>query len=94
MLNCEAKYHFKHFHSFGCPVYIFNDRLQYRKPQPKWLPRFRVGVYLVKSSECSSNVSYVLKLNTGYISPQYYIINGDDFATANTTKDADEIKLG
>ena len=31
----EAKYHFKHFHPFGCPVYALNDVLQDGKTQPK-----------------------------------------------------------
>ena len=47
----EAKYHSKHFHPVGCPVYILNDVLQDSKTQPKWLPRSRVGAYLGISRE-------------------------------------------
>ena len=37
---------FKHFHPFGCPVYVLDKSLQDGKKQPKWDRRSRVGIYL------------------------------------------------
>ena len=89
----ESKYHIKQCHLFDYPFYILNDVLQDNKTQPKQLPRPRVGVYLGRSREHASNVSYVLNLKTGHISPQYHIIYDDDFTTVTATRDADKIKL-
>ena len=81
------------FHSFGCPVYVLNEKQQSSKGEPKWLPRSRVGVYLGKSREHANSVSYVLNLKTDNISPQYHCVYDDDFTTVNAAKDADKIKL-
>ena len=37
----------RNFHTFGCPCYIFDSRLQTNlKGVPKWEPRARLGIYL------------------------------------------------
>ena len=41
----HVRSHFKHFHPFGCPVYLLDNNLQSSKSLPKWKPRARVGVY-------------------------------------------------
>ena len=89
----DSKNHFKTFHPFGCPIYVLNENLQDSKGQPKWLPRSRVGVYLGKSREYASSVSYVLNLKTGNNSPQYHCVYDDNFTILNATKDVDKVKL-
>ena len=51
---------FKHFHPFGCPVYVLKEALQDGKKQPKWDPRSRVGIYLGKSRDHASSVAWIL----------------------------------
>ena len=63
--------HFKTFHSFGCPVYVLNEKQQSSKGEPKWIPGSRVGVYLGKSREYANSVPYILNLATDNVSPQY-----------------------
>ena len=36
----------KHFHTFGCPTYILDNRLQGNKTLQKWQARSRLGIYL------------------------------------------------
>ena len=80
----DEKNQFKKIHLFGFPVYVLNDKLQDNKGKPKWLPRSRVGVYLGKSRDHASSVSYILNIKTGNISPQYYCVYDDNFTTVNT----------
>ena len=35
--------HFKHFHPFGCPVYVLNEALQDGKKQPGWKEITKMG---------------------------------------------------
>ena len=60
-----------HFHTFGCPVYILDENLQSNNKISKWDARARVGIYLGQSPEHASSVPYVLKTDTGYVSPQF-----------------------
>ena len=72
----------RHYHVWGCPVYILEYDIAVGKKLPKWSPRARRGVYLGVSSEHSSNVPLVLSIKTGSISPQYHIVFDDCFSTA------------
>ena len=37
----------KHYHTFGCPVYILDSILKTNpKEVPKWEPRSRLGIYI------------------------------------------------
>ena len=75
--------HFKHFHTFGCAVYVLDENLQSGKKLPKWNPRASVGIYLGQSREHASNVSYILNNRIDRISPQYHVLYVDDFATVS-----------
>jgi hypothetical protein len=68
-------------HTFGCPVYVLDPRLQDSKSIPKWSMRSRRGVYLGVSKNHSSTVHLILNPETGTISPQYHCIFDDSFST-------------
>jgi hypothetical protein len=68
-------------HTFGCPVYVLDPRLQDSKKIPKWSMRSRRGVYLGVSKNHSSTVHLVLNPESGVISPQYHCIFDDSFST-------------
>ncbi len=63
----------KHWHPFGCPVYVLAEPLQAGKPFHKWKQRARVGVYLGQSPLHSRTVALVLNLDTGFVSPQFHV---------------------
>lgn len=68
-------------HTFGCPVYVLNNKLQGGKQIPHWNPRARLGMYLGLSPRHAKNVSLVLNVNTGTVSPQFHIQHDEFFET-------------
>ena len=68
-------------HVWGCPVCVLDPKLQDGKKLPKWDPRARRGMYLGASMEHSANISRVLNLRTGHISPQFHVVFDDKFTT-------------
>ena len=77
---------FKDLHTFGCPVFVLDSRLQDGKKIPRWSPRARQGMYLGLSSHHSSNVAWVYNLKTKNISPQFHLVFDDNFTTCDTYK--------
>jgi hypothetical protein len=73
-------------HHFGCPTYVLRKELQDRKKVNKWSDRTRVGVNLGYSSKHALNVSLILNLQTGLVSPQYHCIYDDLFETTTGTQ--------
>ena len=74
----------KHYHTFGCPVYILDSRLQSNpKGVPKWEPRSRLGIYVGHSPAHAGSVALVLNPKTGLVSPQYHVHFDDFFETVN-----------
>jgi Reverse transcriptase (RNA-dependent DNA polymerase) len=71
----------KHFHHFGCPVYVTDNAMQQGRKGSKWMSRARLGLYLGVSPIHSSSVALVLNLRTGLASPQYHIAFDDMFET-------------
>ena len=73
----------KHFHTFGCPAYILDARLQDAggAGPPKWDPRARLGIYLGHSPSHAGSVALVLNPRTGLVSPQFHVVIDDDFST-------------
>ena len=70
------------FHTFGCPCYVLNSRLQTNpKGVPKWEPRAQLEIYLGLSPAHASNVILVLNPKTGLVSPQFHVIFDDCFTT-------------
>jgi hypothetical protein len=71
----------KHHHAFGCPVFALENDLAAGSPIPHWSPRACLGVNLGSSPSHARNVSLVLNLYTGYVSPQYHCRFDDFFET-------------
>jgi hypothetical protein len=71
----------KHFQPFGCLVHVPNQKLQQQKPHHKWKERVEVGIYLGRSPQHQRNVSLVLHLSTGHVSPQFHVSFDPTFAT-------------
>ena len=76
----------KHFHTFGCPTYILDNRLQGNQAIQKWQARSRLGIYLGPSPNHSRSISLILNPHTGHTSPQYHVKHDDFFETVNSSK--------
>ena len=63
----------KHYHSFGCPLYVLDKALQAQKSLPKWQSRARLSMYLGPSPNHSCSMSLVLNPRTGHVSLQFHI---------------------
>jgi hypothetical protein len=74
----------KHFHHFGCPVYVTDTGMQQGRKGPKWLQRARLGLYLGTSLIHSRRVALVLNLDTGLASPQFHVAFDDLFETVQS----------
>ena len=71
----------KHQHTFGCPVYALNSKLQSGTSIPKWDSRARLGIYLGPSPNHARSVSLVMDPNSGLVSPQFHVYHDDFFET-------------
>ena len=73
----------KDFHTFGCPCYVLDARLQSSggPGPPKWDPRSRLGIYVGHSLLHAGSVALVLNPKTGLISPQFHVVFDDNFST-------------
>ena len=77
----EVRPKLRHNHTFGCPVFALNPRLQDGKAIHKWNPRARLGINLGPSPRHARSVNLVLKLDTGLVSPQFHVQYDDFFET-------------
>ena len=82
----------KHFHPFGCPVYILQAPLQTRSPFPKWGEHTRIGIFLCHSPHHASSAPLVLSTQTGLVSPQFHCVFDDDFDTVK--KEQSDTSIG
>ena len=72
----------KHFHPFGCPVYVLQAPLQTQSPFPKWGEHSRIGICLCHSPHhASSAAPLILSTQTGLVSPQFHCVFDDNFDT-------------
>ena len=79
--NSDVEPNTKHFHPFGCPVYVLQAPLQTGSPHPKWAERSRVGVLLCHSPHHAASVPLILSTQTGLVSPQFHCVYDDKFET-------------
>ena len=77
-------------HIFGCPVFAFDNNLQSNKSHNKWELRARLGIYLERSPRHARNVSLVLSLTTGLVSPQFHVIHDDFFEIVKSNPSSDQ----
>jgi len=73
-------------HHFGCPTYVLKKELQDHKKIRVWSERTRVGINLGYSSRHALNVSLILNLQTGLVSPQNHCYYDDRFETTTGTQ--------
>ena len=73
--------HLQRAHSFGCPVYVLDARLQDNKPIPKWDSKARQGIFVGFSPFHSTSVPLILNPTSQHISPQFHVVFDDDFST-------------
>ena len=76
----------KHFHTFGCPTYILDNKLQGNQAIQKWQARSRLGIYLGPSPNHSRSISLILNPRTGHTSPQYHVKHDNFFETVLKSK--------
>ena len=63
------KINIRHYHTFGCLVYVLNACLRGAGFIPKWDERVRVGAYVERSPIHAGKVSLLLNLSTVQVSP-------------------------
>jgi hypothetical protein len=68
-------------HTFGCSVFALHSALASSNSIPRWDPRVRLGLNLGPSPMHARNVSLVLSLSTGLVSPQFRCRFDDFFKT-------------
>ena len=69
----------KQYTLIGWPVFILDTALQLKNPHQKWKERARVGIYFGKSPQHDRNISLVLSLTTGLVSPQFHVKHDPSF---------------
>ncbi len=78
-------------HVWGCPMYVFDPKLQDGHKIPKWNCRARQGQFLGFSDEHSSLVATVCHLTTSFVSPQFHVLFDDHFHTVHGDGDGNLI---
>ena len=79
--NSDINITIKDIHTWGCPCYILDAKLQTGSMLAKWEPRSRLGVYLGHSPCHAGSVALVLNPRTLHVSPQFHVVFDDNFST-------------
>jgi hypothetical protein len=79
--TCSDHWDLLRAHMWGCPVYVFDPKLQDGKKILKWSCWARQGQFLGFSDEHSLLVATVHHLTTGFVSPQFHVVFDDPFNT-------------
>lgn len=66
-------------HTFGCPAFALDGRLQDKKKIGKWDNRARLAIFLGHSPQHAQSVGLLLSLTTGLVSPQFHVKYDDLF---------------
>jgi hypothetical protein len=74
----------KHYHTFGCPMYLLDTDLQTGKKIDKWSDRSNIGIHIGRSPHHAKTVHLVLSLKTGLASPQFHLKVDNKFETLRT----------
>ena len=70
-----------HRQPFGAPTYVLKSPLQNNQPFRKWKDRSKLALYLGPSPFHARNVSLVMDLQTGLVSPQFHVVHDPTFST-------------
>jgi hypothetical protein len=81
--NTKVMFHPRHHHSFGCPMYVLDGRLQSGSMMDRWETRARLAVHLGPSLNHANNVSLAMSLTTGLVSPMFHAKYDDTFETVS-----------
>ena len=86
----------KHHKVFGCPTYVLDEALQQGNIFHKWKERSRVGIYLGRSPSHARNVSLVMNIRNGLVSPQFHVQHDNRFDTVgqNQYESTWQVKAG
>jgi hypothetical protein len=85
----------RNFHTFGCPCYILDSRVQSNpKGLPTWEPRARLGIYLGHSPAHAGSVALVMNPKTGLVSLQFHVIFDNTFSTAPYIRAGTILQIG
>ena len=84
----EIMSNMRNFHTFGCPVYALDRRLQEQKSVNSWAPRARLGINLGPSPRHARSVTLVMNLSNGLVSPQYHVRHDEFFETVDRNTDS------
>ena len=76
----------KHFHTFRCPTYILDNKLQGNQTIQKWQARSRLHIYLGPSPNHSRSISLILNPRTVHTSPQYHVKHDNFFEMVSPSK--------
>ena len=72
----------KDFHTFGCPCYVLDHRLQSGQSMvPKWEPRARMGIYVGRLPAHASNIVLILNPRMGCVLQQFHAVYDDNITT-------------
>jgi hypothetical protein len=80
-----VSFNIRNAHTFGCPTYVLDNKLQQEKSVPKWSERARVGIFLGYSPQHARTVTLILSLSSGLTSPQFHTKFDDAFITMRTS---------
>jgi hypothetical protein len=69
------------FHTFGCPSYVLNPKLQGGQKIPKWQPRSRQAIFIGFSKQHSQSVPCVYNPRSRLTSPQFHVVFDDTFGS-------------
>ena len=84
--DMHNKINIRNYHTFGCLVYVLDVRLQGAGFILKWDEQVRVGAYIGISPIHAGNVSLILNLSTGHVSPQFHAVFNETFSTVPSLK--------
>jgi GAG-pre-integrase domain len=79
--NVKVQFQPRHHHTFGCPMYVLDTRLQSGSKVDKWESRSRMTINLGTSMNHAANVGLALSLMTGLVSPVFHAKYDDQFET-------------
>ena len=71
-------------HTWGCPVYALDPKLQEGNKLQRWQPRSRKGFFVDFSNQHSSDVPLILNLQTSSISAQFHVMFDNNLSTVNS----------
>jgi hypothetical protein len=67
--NTNVNVNIKHFHMFGCPMYVLDAHMKGPIKGPKWNSRARLAVYIGNSEKHARSIGLALSMQTGLVSP-------------------------